>query len=166
MANAINEAIKEKINFALQDNSVPTWPLRVGGASALLAPDPILADMQAAGYLKITSGMANDEQGDPVMVEVITPTEEAKKWWNGPDGFCVGTKAVAEVLEWTEPAASGSSGQTMQVKYTWHLVDVPSWAKRPEFKNIPGMVTPVSDTIQLQKTNKGWKAVLPTGGLE
>ena len=163
IANAINEAIKEKICFSLQDNSIPTWPLRVGRPEAQIGLDPILADMQAAGYLKIASSV---DYTTAVRIDVITPTEKAKGWWNVPDGFCVGTKAVADVEEWTEPGASGSSGQMMQVKYTWHLTDVPSWAQRAEFKDIPGLATPVSDTIQLQKTNKGWKAVLPLGGLQ
>jgi hypothetical protein len=34
---------------------------------------------------------------------------------------------------------------------------VPSLAKRAEFKNVPGIVTPVADMKILQKTNKGWK---------
>jgi hypothetical protein len=168
LANAINEVIKEKVCFGLQDKGVPTWPLQVErplGAMAEQPLDAILVAMQAAGYLKITQVTQKHRTGFIVedrKIDVITPTEKAKGWWDPQYGFCVGTKAVAEAEEWTDP----TKNPVIQVKYTWHLVDVPSWAKGPEFKNIPGMATPVSDTIQLQKTNKGWKAVPPLGGLQ
>src|SRR5665213_1594446 len=172
MANAINEVIKEKVSFSLEDKGVPTWPLQVERPSGAIEEQPlhpILVAMQAAGYLKITQETQKERLGfviEDKKIDVITPTEKAKGWWDPQYGFCVGTKAVADVQEWTEPGASGASGQPIQVKYTWHLTDVPSWAQRSEFKDIPGMTTPVPDTILLQKTNKGWKAVLPLGGLQ
>ena len=165
LAAAINEDIKAKTCFALQDKSAPTWPMRVRRPVGLMSQeslDPILAAMQAAGYLKI----AQERQRGGFLtelVDVITPAEKAKGWWIVPDGFCVGTKAVAEVQEWTEPGKE--SGVPIEVKYTWHLSDVPSWAKGPEFKSIEGMTTPVAATTQLQKTNNGWKTRSPFGGL-
>lgn len=158
ITDAINEKIiKEKPCFALQEKTVPNWPMRIQrpmGAMSKKPLDPILAAMQAADYLQITQ----ETQGFfPVTVDVITPTEKAKEWWDVQEGFCVGTKAVADAQEWTEP---GNSGVPIQVQFTWHLVDVPSWADRAEFKDIPGMTTPVQGITMLQKTNKGWKAVL------
>jgi hypothetical protein len=167
LAAAINEVIKEKVCFALQDKNAVTWPMQVQRPAGLTAEqplNPILAAMQAAGYLKITQQSQKRRNGfytETVTIDVITPTEKAKGWWDPQTGFCVGTKAVAEVQEWTDPSKSPA----IQVKYTWHLVDVPSWAKRPEFKNIPGMATPVTDEAILEKTNKGWRAkiaLIPT----
>jgi hypothetical protein len=96
-------------------------------------------------------------------VDIIMPTEEAKTWWDIQDGFCVGTKGVAEVQEWTEPGDAGGV-QMIQVKYTWRLKDVPSWAKGPEFASIPGMATPIPGVAVLQKTNKGWKSAMAFTG--
>lgn len=167
LADAINEVIKEKVCFALEDKNPVTWPMQVQRAAGVTAEkplDPILAAMQAAGYLKITQQIQKHRNGfytESATIDVITPTEKAKGWWDSKTGFCVGTKAVAEVVEWTDPSKS----PTIQVKYTWHLVDVPSWAKGPEFKNIPGMATPVTDEAVLEKTNKGWRAkmgMIPT----
>jgi hypothetical protein len=169
LADAINEKIgKEKTCFALEEKKMPTWPLSVersfsspvealkGGDPPM---DPILASMRAAGYLRITSQAPNYGNGEDSPSDIITPTEQAKGWWNVPDGFCVGTKAVADVQEWTLPGKeSGAPVQLTEVTYTWHLVDVPTWAQRPEFKNIEGMATPVKDTAELQMTNNGWKA--------
>jgi len=161
ITDAINEKIiKEKPCFAIQEKGVPNWPMRIQrpmGAMSEKPLDPILAAMQAADYLQITQ--ATDVQGGflPVTIDVIMPSEKAREWWNVQEGFCVGTKAVADVQEWTEP---GNSGVPIQVQFTWHLVDVPSWANRAEFKDIPGMTTPVQGSTMLQKTNKGWKSVL------
>jgi len=160
LANAINEEIKEKVCFALQNKNIPTWPMRVQRPLGLMSEqqlDPILAAMQAAGYLKITQERQQQGFGQ-VLVDVITPTDKAKGWWDAQTGFCVGTKAVSEVQEWTDPGKA--PGGAIQVKYTWHLTDVPSWAKRLEFKDIPGMTTPVPGVTIVQKTNKGWKVAL------
>lgn len=47
---------------------------------------------------------------------------------------------------------------TQSQKYTWHLVDVPSWARRAEFKNVQGIGAPVPGHVILQKTSNGWRA--------
>jgi hypothetical protein len=160
IAAAINEEIKEKLSFGLENKRMPTWPLRVERPLGLMSEkplDPILAAMQAAGYLKITQ--ERQQQGfGVVIIDVITPTEKAKGWWDVQNGFCVGTKAVAEVQQWTEPGKQ--SGMAIQVNYTWRLTDVPSWARGAEFKNIEGMTIPVAGMTVLQKTNKGWKSAL------
>jgi hypothetical protein len=114
---------------------------------------PILTAMKSAGYLQITQERSQNFLSS--LVDVITPTEVAKGWWDLQDGYCVGTKAVAEVKEWTEPGKD--SGLPIQVQFTWRLVDVPSWANRAEFNAIEGMSTPVEGAAVLQKTNNGWK---------
>lgn len=163
---------KGKVCFAFEDKKPPTWPV-TSSAPSLVDPsptarpmtitgdvplDPILAAMQAAGYLQITSKPPDYSNGENLSRDTITPTEQAKGWWNIPDGFCVGRKTVADIQEWTLPGKDfGAPGQMTMVKYTWHLTDVPSWAQRPEFKNIEGMATPVKATADLQMTNNGWK---------
>jgi hypothetical protein len=156
IAKGIGEDLDKEggLCFSLQEKKKTTWPLRVQRRSELLfdtSPklDPILAAMQAAGYITVKT-----ERSD--WVDVITPTDEARKWWDDQTGFCVGKKAIAEVVEWTEPNALLGGG--IEVKYTWHLVGVPSWAKRPEFKDIKGMSKPAEGDAILQKTNKGWTA--------
>ena len=162
ITDAINEHLKGKACFSLQEKKAPDWPMRVRRQMGLMSGgqlDPILTAMQAAGYLQITQEIQREGFAlMPVTVDVITPTETAKGWWDVQEGFCVGTRAVADVQEWTEPGKD--SGLPLQVNFTWHLTDVPSWANRAEFKDIQGMTTPVEGMTILQKTNKGWKAVL------
>ena len=153
---AINENIKGKTCFALQKKAAPKWPMRVNRPMGFIGvPElhPILTAMQSAGYLKITQEPSYDYSAP--LVDVITATEAAQGWWDVQDGYCVGTKAVAEIKQWTEPGKE--SGMPIQVQFTWHLVDVPSWAHRAEFNNIEGMSTPVEGATVLQKTNNGWK---------
>jgi hypothetical protein len=164
IAAGINEAIKgEKTAFALQEKKMPEWPVRIRrsrGLSGESTLDPVLAAMEAAGYLKITQtgGESFGFGGFGSPIDVVAPTDEAKKWWDVQDGFVVGRREVVDVEEWTEPGAEPAGA--IQAKYTWHLTDVPSWAKRSEFKNIPGMSTPVEETMLLVKTNKGWKGMV------
>lgn len=157
--DAINESIKgNKTCFSIENQGMPTWPLKVrrpDSAFSAAPLDPILAAMQAAGYLKITQ--VTYRRGFlPQLVDVITPTDEAKGWWGVNEGFCLGTRVVEDVQEWTEP--SKESGKPIEVNFTWHL-DAPSWANRKEFNSIKGM-RPVKGVAVLQKTNKGWKATV------
>lgn len=156
ITEVINEAMEEeKTCFSSQDKGEPTWPLRVDRPEVdfLVAPlDPILIAMQAAGHLNITH--ERQKRGFyQQLVDVIMPTEEAEDWWDANEGFCVGERVVAEIKEWTPPGEE--SVEPVVVNYTWHL-DAPSWAKRPEFKDIKGM-TPIEETTALQKTSDGWK---------
>jgi len=160
--DAINQVIQNrKTCFSLQNNHV-TWPIRMRHFSDRPL-DPILAAMQAAGYLKITKKTQQQKSSifflPAVNMDVISisPTEEAKGWWDAKDGYCVGTREVVEIQEWTEPTKA--SGQRVVVKFTWHL-DAPSWADRPEFKNIKGLGEPINGQAVLQKTNKGWRATI------
>ena len=162
ITEAINKQIgQQKSCFSLADNNIRSWPLRVQRPLAMLSEsrggtgsplDPILSAMKVAGYLKIVTVEPDSIE---LPFDVITPSEDAKRWWDTKDGFCVGRKAVADVQEWTVPGAG--SGTPIQVNYTWHLIDVPSWAKRSEFNRIEGMQKPAASMTILMKTNKGWK---------
>lgn len=169
LADAINESIgKEKVCFVFEDKNTPTWPVKIGEMGeppSIEDPTGVLTAMQGAGYVNISREKEPYKTGNALNtieyydVDVITLTEQAKGWWNVPDGFCVGRKAVADTQEWTLPGKdSGAPAQETKVKDTWHLTDVPSWAQRPEFKNIEGMATPVQNTARLWMTNNGWRA--------
>lgn len=100
-----------------------------------------------------------EQQRGPLLLQniaVITPTVQAAEWWDRQEGWCVGKRAVADIQEWTLPGKD--SGQPMQVKFTWKLVDVPAWAQRPEFESIPGMREPVEGEATLVRTSNGWVA--------
>jgi hypothetical protein len=168
---AINDKLKEKVCVGFREKQAPTWPLRTnrGGGEMYRNLNPILTAMQSAGYIKITqepvkfvydaNGWSKqEEEGLAPFTDVITPTEAAKSWWDVQDGYCVGTKAVAEIKQWTEPGKD--SGMPITVQFTWHLVDVPSWANRAAFNKIEGLLTPVEATTVLQKTNNGWKVAI------
>ena len=71
-------------------------------------------------------------------------------------GWCAGTRAVADLQDWTLPGEG--AGQPIEVRFTWHLVDVPAWARRPEFDDVPGLQTPVPGVAVLQRTSTGWAA--------
>ena len=156
LTRAIDEVAREKVCFALQEKKVRDWPLRVNNPSMGAEPDfgPVLSAMIAADYVEVTPGTRVNLFGIPT-IYLIMPTEEAKGWWSVEEGYCVGTRAVADLFEWTEP---GKEGTVIQAKFTWHLVDVPPWAKRAEFDSIVGMSTPGNGTALLQRTNNGWKA--------
>ena len=133
-----------------------TWPLRVERGMGLLRPapmDPVLADMGRAGYLAVDQ--ERSAGFPPALFDVITPTERAKGWWDPKRGWCVGRLAIERVLKWTEPGKD--EGSPVTATFTWKLTDVPSWAARREFADIPGM-TPRNGTAHLQKTSAGWEA--------
>src|SRR6266581_3813833 len=128
ITDAINNKIRQqKSCFSLADNNIRSWPLRVQRPLAALSEsrggtgsplDPILPAMKVAGYLKIVTV---EPESMELPFDVITPSEDAKRWWDIKAGFCVGRRAVADIQEWTLPGAA--SGTPIQVNYTWHLVD-------------------------------------------
>ncbi len=76
---------------------------------------PILAAMRAAQYLQIVMEPGNALS---VPIDEITPTEKAREWWDVKTGYCVGTKAVADIGEWTEPgkeSATPSKSSTLGI---------------------------------------------------
>lgn len=137
------------------------WPMKAEITKATQWPNPILEAMRNAGYLTFdtrSEGLSGLLQGPNVVV--ITPTEQAKAWYDPQRGFCIGDVAVADVTKWTAPGQA--SGTPVDASFTWKLTNVPSWAKRPEFATIPGMTTPRDGIAHLIKTNDGWQATTVT----
>lgn len=165
LTRAVDEAIRERICFTTETKGVPEWPLIAGESNALsllnnrVSVHPIVYAMREAGYVAVTPERSKVSymSGQATGRYFVAPTEEAKAFWTADEGFCVGTRAVADVQEWTEPTAEGAA---VEVKFTVLLVDVPEWARHAAFDSFPAMKVPVRGTAMVHKTNNGWK---PTG---
>ena len=145
-----------QIRHAVQARLASQGTLRVERGMGLLRPapmDPVLADMSRSGYL--TVDQERSAGFPPALFDVVMPTERAKGWWDPKRGWCVGRLTVDRVLRWTEPGRD--EGSPVTATFTWKLTDVPSWAARREFADIPGMM-PRIGTAHLQKTSVGWEA--------
>ncbi len=77
-------------------------------------------------------------------------------------GFCYGQKSVDSIIRWSEPATAGPRSQA-EVVYTYKLLDLASWAERPDVQvaipDIKATIDGESKTNQivgLQLTNRGW----------
>lgn len=80
----------------------------------------------------------------------------------GRTAFCVGHRAVDEVVQFTEP--NNGMGQTVsRAKYTYSVTDVPAWAKDPDvqaaFPDLAQRLKPKQDAhVDLVLMNDGWSA--------
>lgn len=149
--------------FNLQNHNV-NWDAGLqynAGINDLAMPDTggyanmgalILADMIRAGMIQAMPIR------NPFVVGHLYGLRAAPgvaKYW-GQGGFCVGRPEVVEVQKWTTPADLGGATST-QITYTWHLTDVPGWARNPAFANIQGMAKPAEDGAVAVQTNNGWE---------
>jgi hypothetical protein len=80
----------------------------------------------------------------------------------GRTAFCVGHRAVDEVVQFTEP--NSGMGQTVsQAKYTYTVTDVPAWANDPAvqaaFPDLAQRLKPKQEArVNLVLMNDGWSA--------
>ena len=157
LTRALDANIGQPVCFHIVDTDTPvSWPLKLGEGGLFGTLPPFLGAMERAGYVRVQHTM---EQQGPLLIQniaIVTPTPQAAKWWDSERGWCVGKRTVADVLEWTEPGKE--TGSPVQVKYTWKLSDVATWALRPEFAGISGLKDPVPATATVRKTNNGWVA--------
>lgn len=128
--------------------------------------------VQAIDTTAVVHGMLDPLRGStpPQPVKRYELTADGKKYFQSIPGtfgqtseFCYGQKNVDSIVKWTEPATAGTSSQT-EVTYTYRIVDVASWAERPEvqqaFSDIRTTVNGASKTTAvagLQLTSKGWE---------
>jgi len=155
-AAAIDKSLEGRFEcMGIQGGGAVRWPLRLNRGGFGQGPvHPILVAMQKAGYVTITP--ERQARGFITqVVDVIEPTAEAKTWWDNARGFCVGRRGVDSVVRWTEPGQG--PGTPVQVEYRWKLKDVPKWAQRPEFQQLPGMGAPVDARTSLIKASDGWR---------
>jgi hypothetical protein len=78
-------------------------------------------------------------------------------------GFCYGQKTVDSVLKWGEPVTTSGYSET-EVTYTYKIVNMASWAERPDiqqaFPDVGVTLGGASKTNQaaaLQLTSNGWQ---------
>jgi hypothetical protein len=117
--------------------------------------DPILGGLLRAGLIEakpVRRGMFGDD-----WQLALTDAGRKAAVWDANKGFCVGQRALHEVVRWTEPAQERGTTYT-RVTYTWKLADLPKWVKPELFAEVEGMSTPVESSLALIKTSDGWRS--------
>lgn len=134
-----------------------TWPIRVPMNGMDKTQLGILDGVNRSGIATVTSGVTQGDGGLPIMALTVTLTDKGKSAgaWDAQKGFCVGTRQVQDVTEFTVPNKD-NEGMT-DVKFTWHYDDLPSWVERDKFPKLDGMAAPVNDEAVMAKTNNGWR---------
>jgi hypothetical protein len=128
--------------------------------------------VQATEATAVVHGMLDSLRGSapPQPVKRYELTMDGKKYFQQipgtlgqTNGFCYGQKSVDSIVKWTEPATVGTSSQT-EVTYTYRIVNLASWAERPEvqhaFSDIRTAVNGASKTNEvagLELISKCWE---------
>jgi hypothetical protein len=141
----------------IENSQAVQWPIRIPIAGMDKTQLGILDGVNRSGIATVTSAPVQEGDGVTVMALTITLTDKGKdaKAWDPKKGFCVGTREVQDVNEFTVPNKD-TEGMT-DVKFTWRYDDLPSWVDRDKFPKLPGMTAPVNDEAMMQKTNNGWR---------
>lgn len=149
--------------WATRDMANSRFPLRVNFDSSQRDGNAILGALAQSGLVSLSNkhvvGNANGVFGHQEMLVELTDAGRQAQAWHEQHGFCIGTKVVDDVLQWTEPTRA-SDVQVSRVSYTWRISRVPTWARAPAFQALQGMDEPVEATATLRKMNDGW-AVVP-----
>ncbi|MEB5487985.1 hypothetical protein QMA69_26525 [Burkholderia pseudomallei] len=146
----------QAVCWNVENSAAVQWPLRVPMQGMTKDQLGVLDGLNREGIATVQEGLA--QQGfTNVTVLTINLTDKGKSAnaWDPQKGFCVGTKAVDQVTEFTIP--NKDSEGTSEVKFTWKLDDVPSWVERDKFPKLPGMTASVNDEAVMAKTNNGWR---------
>lgn len=140
----------------VQNSANVTWPIRIAMNGMDKTQLGILDGLNRSGIATVTSGVTTGD-GLPVMALTITLTDKGRSAgaWDPQKGFCVGTRQVQDVNEFTVPNKD-NEGMT-DVKFTWHYDDLPGWVERDKFPKLDGMAAPVNDEALMAKTNNGWR---------
>lgn len=138
------------------------FPLQVDFDSSERNGNAILGALAQAGLVTLSGkrvpANSNGLLGRQAMVIDLTDAGRNAEAWHPRNGFCVGTKVVDDVAQWTEPTR-GTDAQLSRVFYTWRIDQVPAWARDPAFATLQGMTEPVEATVTLRKLNDGWTVV-------
>lgn len=149
--------------WATSDMANTRFPLRVNFDSSQRDGNAILGALAQSGLVSLSNKQVvenpNGLLGHHVMQLDLTDAGRQAEAWDERHGFCIGTKVVDDVLQWTEPTRA-SDVQESRVSYTWRIKAVPTWARAPAFRALQGMDEPVEATATLRKMNDGW-AVVP-----
>lgn len=160
-------ALSEQINASLEKDGPVCWPLNQQRAADVKFPffektlpafagglDPIIAGLVEGGYLSATPHRQTFGSGS--LYDLTAKGKDAKVW-DPEHGFCVGTKELDEVVDWTVPGEGGQ--QATRINYTWKVSKRPSWVDDELFSRVPGIPKSEAGFAIAQKTNKGWKVV-------
>lgn len=141
----------------VENSQAVQWPIRIPLAGMDKAQLGIVDGVNRSGIATVTSAPVQQGDGQTVLALTITLTDKGKaaKAWDPQKGFCVGTRQVQDVTEFTVPNKD-TEGMT-DVKFTWRYDDLPSWVERDKFPRLAGMAAPVNDEAMMQKTNNGWR---------
>ncbi|SDG96186.1 hypothetical protein SAMN05216466_106199 [Paraburkholderia phenazinium] len=142
--------------WAVDNNANVSWPLRVPMNGMTQEQLGVIDGINRSGIATVTTGPFN-QNGIPMMVMTVDLTDKGKSAnaWDPQKGFCVGTRHVKDVNEFTIPG-KGDENVT-DVKYTWQYDDLPGWVERDKYPRLAGMTAPAADEAVLQKTSDGWR---------
>ncbi len=140
----------------VENSAAVQWPIRIPTQGMTKEQLGILDGLNREGIATVQAGLV--QQGFMnVSVLTINLTDKGRSAnaWDSQKGFCVGTKAVDKVAEFTVPNKDNEG--MSDVRFTWKIDDVPSWVERDKFPKLPGMSASVSDEAVMAKTNDGWR---------
>ncbi|WP_186020532.1 hypothetical protein [Burkholderia gladioli] len=141
----------------VENSQAVQWPIHIPINGMNKEQLGILDGLNRSGIATVTSAPAQVGDGVTVLALTIALTDKGKSMnaWDSQKGFCVGTREVQDVNEFTLPNKD-TEGMT-DVKFTWQYGDLPGWVERDKFPKLPGMTASVSDEAMMSKTNNGWR---------
>ena len=147
----------QDVCWNIQNSANVHWPIQVPSQGMDKQQLGILDGLNREGIATVQLGLV--QQGFMnVSAFTINLTDKGRSAgaWDPQKGFCVGTKNVDEVTEFTIP--NKDTDGASDVKFTWKFDNVPSWVERDKFPKLAGMTASVADETLMQKTNNGWRA--------
>ncbi|WP_155288294.1 hypothetical protein [Ralstonia solanacearum] len=146
----------QTVCWNIENSAAVQWPIQIPSEGMTKEQVGILDGLNREGIATVQLGLV--QQGFMnVSAFTINLTDKGRSAgaWDPQKGFCVGTKTVDEVTEFTVPNKDNDG--MSDVKFTWKIDDVPSWVERDKFPKLPGMTASVNDEAMMAKTNNGWR---------
>lgn len=146
----------QAVCWNVQNSAAVQWPIRIPSEGMTKEQVGILDGLNREGIATVQLGLVQQGFAN-VSAFTINLTDKGRSAgaWDPQKGFCVGTKTVDEVTEFTVPNKDNEG--MSDVKFTWKIDDVPSWVERDKFPKLPGMTVFVNDEAVMAKTNNGWR---------
>lgn len=87
--------------------------------------------LHTLGLLEFKTMTLGEQFGNPTTYYGYNPSEEGNEYFSKENGFCIGEPKLLDLKDVSEPYEE--RGKTyVRGKYTW-TIDLPDWAKQPEF---------------------------------
>lgn len=146
----------QAVCWNVENSQAVQWPIRIPSQGMSKEQLGILDGLNREGIATVIEVIVPQGfMNVPAFTINLTDKGRSAGAWDPQKGFCVGTKAVDQVTEFTIP--NKESDGTSDVKFTWKLDDVPSWVDRDKFPKLAGMTSSVTDEALMVKTNNGWR---------